>query len=244
MQMNPSTLTDRVADVLVQRIADGMYPVGTKLPAGKLLAGEFSVSAAVIREATERLRTKGLVRTRQGAGCTVISQQAQEGFQLVVPDAADRDALRHIYELRYDIEGGAAALAALRATEDDMAHMRHILASLQQNLHIPDAALEWDVSFHRAIAQATHNPHYRELLSYLARQWRQSVQAARQHTLQAERARLDGVGAPLSLQVHHEHERVLEAIEKRDTTLARQRAQAHLHAACRRLGLDTRSFEQ
>ena len=245
MQMNPSTLTDKVADVLVRRIADGMYPVGSKLPAGKSLAGEFAVSAAVIREATERLRTKGLVRTRQGAGCMVISQQAQDGFQLAVPDAADRDALRHIYELRYDIEGGAAALAALRATGSDIEQMRHILASLQKSLHIPEEALEWDVSFHRAIADATHNPHYRELLSYLARQWRQSVQAARLHTLQTERERPDGAAAaPLSLQVHHEHERVLEAIEKRDATLARRLAQAHLHAACRRLGLDTGSFAQ
>ncbi|MGH8813971.1 MAG: FadR/GntR family transcriptional regulator, partial [Advenella sp.] len=93
--MTTSTLTDRVAQALMQRIADGVYPVGTKLPSGKLLAAEFSVSAAVIREATERLRTKGLVRTRQGAGCMVLSRDVNEGFQLPVPDMVDREALRH-----------------------------------------------------------------------------------------------------------------------------------------------------
>ena len=250
--MTNLTLTDRVAQALMQRIADGIYPVGTKLPSGKLLAGEFSVSAAVIREATERLRTKGLVRTRQGAGCIVLTRDLHDGFQLPVPETVDRDALRHIYELRFEIEGGAAALAAIRATKEDVIGMREILASLEKSLHDPERALEWDVGFHRAIADATHNPHYRQLLSYLTRQWRESVRVARSHTLQAEQAaRLSMVqggeaalkaGATLSRQVHAEHEQVLDAIEQRDATLARACAQAHLRQASERLGLDTRAF--
>jgi len=250
--MTNLTLTDRVAQMLMQRIADGMYPVGTKLPSGKLLAGEFSVSAAVIREATERLRTKGLVRTRQGAGCTVLTRDLHDGFQLPVPEIVDRDALRHIYELRFEIEGGAAALAAIRATKEDVSGMRHILASLEKSLHDPEQALEWDVGFHRAIADATHNPHYRELLSYLTRQWRESVRVARSHTLQAEQAARMGMaqgsdtglktGATLSRQVHAEHEQVLDAIEQGNAALARACAQAHLRQACERLGLDTRAF--
>ncbi len=254
MQMITSTLTDRVAQTLMQRIAEGVYPVGTKLPSGKLLAGEFSVSAAVIREATERLRTKGLVRTRQGAGCTVLTRELHEGFQVSVPDALDREGLRHIYELRFEIEGGAAALAALRATQADLQQMTHILASLGKSLHEPEEALEWDIGFHRAIADATHNPHYRELLPYLTRQWRQSVQIARQHTLKKEQdlsrkapdIQSDAAtnGLTLSRQVHTEHESVLAAIRQRDPDLARKCAQTHLRNASERLGLDMRSFRQ
>ena len=236
----------------MQRIADGVYPVGSKLPSGRLLAGEFSVSAAVIREATERLRTKGLVRTRQGAGCMVLSRDVNEGFQLPVAQLVDRDALRHIYELRFEIEGAAAALAAVRATTEDLQNMQHILRSLEQSLHLPEEALEWDVSFHRAIAEATHNPHYRDLLAYLARQWRQSVRAARIHTLETEQAlqtqralrmqECEATASPLSRQVHAEHEQVLEAIRQRDPQQARSRAQTHLRNASERLGLDTRAF--
>ncbi|MGO1765803.1 hypothetical protein CAP48_07400 [Advenella sp. S44] len=251
MQLTTSTLTDRVAQALMQRIADGVYPVGTKLPSGKMLAGEFSVSAAVIREATERLRTKGLVRTRQGAGCVVLSRDVHEGFQLPVPEMVDRNALGHIYELRFEIEGAAAALAAVRATDEDLRQMQEILQSLEKSLHQPEEALEWDVGFHRAIADATHNPHYRDLLAYLARQWRQSVQAARLHTLKAEQAlqaktagnskRAQAV-TTLSRQVHAEHEQVLEAIRRRQPELARSRAQTHLRKASERLGLDTSAF--
>ncbi len=250
MQMTTSTLTDRVAQALMQRIAEGVYPVGTKLPSGRLLADEFAVSAAVIREATERLRTKGMVRSRQGAGCTVLTRDLQEGFQLPVPDALDREGLRHIYELRFDIEGGAAALAAVRATNEDLREMQHILASLEKNLQVPQEALKWDVGFHQAIAKATHNPHYQELLTYLTRQWRQSVQIARLHTLKTEQdlnrknTGTTGVSArvTLSRQVHAEHENVLAAILERDPVLARSRAQAHLRNASERLGLDISSF--
>jgi DNA-binding FadR family transcriptional regulator len=221
--------------VLQQRIAAGAYPVGAKLPSGRLLAEEFEVSPAVIREATERLRTKGMVRSRQGAGCTVISDSINEGFLMSLPGAPGSQALRHIYELRLDIEGGAAALAARWADDADIAGMRGILASLRKALKAPRRALEWDLGFHQAVALATHNPHYPQLLAYLSDQWRQSVQASRQHTLDIQRAE---AGSRLLHQVHDEHVAVLEAIARREPTAARAAAQAHLHNACLRLGLD------
>lgn len=234
MLKHRASLTDHVADILIDRILGGNYPVGTKLPAGRLLAQEFDVSAAVIREATERLRTKGLVRSRQGAGCMVLADTLDEGFQLEPPTGTDRQALLHIYELRTGLEGAAAALAAVRATEDDLQHMAHILAELKASLHLPDSALEWDFAFHRSLAAATHNPHYSQLLAYLSDQWRHSVQVARRHTLEL-------AGLSRTARVHEEHEAIFEAVRARDPHAARLRAQEHLQRACERLGLDVSS---
>ncbi len=245
MQVSTPTLTDQVATILMERIHDGSYPVGTKLPSGRLLASEFDVSPAVIREATERLRTKGLVRSRQGAGCLVLAASSNEGFTMDVPAASDREALRHIYELRHDIEGSAAALAALRATAQDTEQMHTILAALHQALTVPDQALDWDLKFHQALAQATHNPHYGRLLKYLAQQWRHSVQIARRHTLAVDLAdtrSTDGAPGPLAERVHQEHVAVLRAIEQRDPQAARIAVQRHLRNACERLGLDLSSI--
>jgi len=198
MLKNRSSLTDRVAGILIDRILGGSYPVGSKLPSGRLLAQEFGVSAAVIREATERLRSKGLVRSRQGAGCIVLADTLDEGFLLEPPMEGDRQALLHIYELRAGLEGAAAALAAQRATSEDLQGMAHILAQLKASLHLPETALEWDFAFHRSLAAATHNPHYSQLLAYLSEQWRHSVQVARRHTLELERAH--GSGAVSAVQ--------------------------------------------
>lgn len=244
MQISPPTLTDRVADALILRITQGNYPVGTKLPSGRLLAKEFDVSAAVIREATERLRTKGLVRSRQGAGCTVLADSVKGGFLMAMPVVIDKPALGHIYELRFEIEGGAAALAAIRAKAHDIESMEHILASLEKTLLAPQKALEWDLKFHQALATATHNPHYKQLLKYLTEQWRHSVQIARQNTLAVDQAEQAATGKDLSLlkRVHDEHLAVLAAIKKGDPILARNKAQQHLRNACERLGLDTAPF--
>lgn len=241
MLKHRSSLTDQVAGALIERILDGRYPVGAKLPAGRLLAQEFNVSAAVIREATERLRTKGLIRSRQGAGCIVLADTLDQGFQLGPASGADRQALLHVYELRSGLEGAAAELAALRATEEDLRQMAHILAELEASLHRPEDALEWDFAFHRSLAAATHNPHYSQLLAYLSEQWRHSVAVARRHTLRLES--LEGgtdtqpAGPPRTRRVHEEHEAIFAAIRARDPHAARQRAEAHLRRACERLGL-------
>ncbi len=258
MKVAASTLTDQVANVLIGRIQNGSYPIGTKLPSGRLLAEEFRVSAAVIREATERLHTKGLVRSRQGAGCTILTDTVNEGFQMVLADQIDKRSLGAVYELRYDIEGGAAALAAIRANKQDIRNMSRILDRLQKSLFIPDQALAWDVAFHQALAVATHNPHYSQLLTYLTDQWHLSVRAARLHTLVIDDSvrdlpgRLNGEphdgdaggdqSTSLPERVHLEHVAVLQAVIARDPAGARLAAQAHMRNACERLGLDIASF--
>lgn len=230
-------LTDRVAEALIARILKGVYPLGSKLPAGRLLAQEFDVSAAVIREATERLRTKGLVRSRQGAGCMVVSNTLDDGFQLERPARLGHEDLLHIYELRVGLEGTAAALAAQRATEADLAHMAHILKQLKASLAAPSRALEWDFAFHRSLAEATHNPHYPQLLAYLAEQWRHCVDVARRHTLAADDTQAE-TGLQRTERVHEEHEAIYAAVRAGDAVAARARAQEHLQRACGRLGLD------
>lgn len=234
MLKNRASLTDHVAGVLTERIVGGHYAVGAMLPAGRLLAEEFGVSAAVIREATERLRTKGLIRTRQGAGCTVISNTADAGFQLEL-QGADKQALLQIYELRAGVEGAAAALAAQRATQADLDQMAHILEELKASLPMHESALEWDFAFHRCLAAATHNPHYSQLLAYLSDQWRHSVRVARKHTLETRSEELSGLDRAAG--VHEEHEAIYQAVRARDPLAARLRAEEHLHRACERLGL-------
>lgn len=254
MLKNHGSLTDRVAEILIDRIVSGVYPVGSKLPAGRLLSREFDVSAAVIREATERLRTKGLVRTRQGAGCIVLTDAMNGGFMLEVSTQSGLSALLHIYELRLGLEGEAAALAAERATREDLAEMSDVLVRLKDSLHEPERAVEWDFAFHRTLAQATHNPHYPQLLTYLSTQWRHSVEVARRNTLAAEtgatagrRSETNREGEPhvatsvaqvRTEDVHREHEAIFEAVQRRDPKRARHHAQEHLKKACARLGLN------
>jgi len=233
--LRPPTLTEKVADQLAAEIARGVYPVGSKLPAGKDLAQRHGVSTAVIREVTERLRAQGLVRTRQGSGCVVTARTGAAGFQVPAQLDIDRVQLAHVYELRMELEGGAAALAARRRNAADLAAMQGALDGLRQCLDDPDpdAGVEHDVAFHAAVAAATHNPSYRQLLQYLNLQLRQAVRTARVNSL-----RHPGLPA----RVHDEHVALFEAVQLADAQGARAAATAHLRAAAARLELDLALF--
>ena len=83
-----------------------------------------------------------------------------------------------------ELEGGAAALAALRRDDADLAAMADSLARLERHLEDPEQGVENDISFHLAVAAATHNSHYADLLRYLNLQLRQAVGAARANSRQ------------------------------------------------------------
>ena len=98
-----------------------------------------------------------------------------QGFLLSDSIAASREQLASVYELRMELEGGAAALAALRRDDADLAAMADSLARLERHLEDPEQGVENDISFHLAVAAATHNSHYADLLRYLNLQLRQAV---------------------------------------------------------------------
>ncbi|WP_404993267.1 FadR/GntR family transcriptional regulator [Cupriavidus pauculus] len=229
MHTRPITLTERVIQLLRAEIADGTFPVGSRLPTGKQLAERYGVSAAVIREVSEHLRSQGMIESRQGLGSTVRSRVSDNGFRLA--GSADAGDLAAIFELRIDLESAAAAMAARHRTEHDVACMRGVLDALAAQLDDPDHGVEPDIQFHVAIATATHNPYYVQLLQYMNLQLHHAVRTARLNSRQQP-------GLPE--QVHGEHVAIFDAIRARDADLARRCAAAHLRNAAGRLGLPMR----
>jgi GntR family transcriptional regulator, transcriptional repressor for pyruvate dehydrogenase complex len=224
-----NSLTAQVADQLREAIYSGVYPVGTKLPSGKALGQMYGVSQAVIREATERLRSKGLIDSRQGSGCVVKARAEADGFKVLTTMHTDPVELSSVFELRLDLEGAAAGLAAVRRTNADLTKLSDILIVLGENLHDLDASVELDLAFHTAIAAATHNPYYGALLKYLNLQLRHAVHAARYNAL---------VNEPLPQTVQREHLAVYEAIRAGDPVAARGAVMLHLQRAACHLELD------
>ena len=67
-------LTERVAQLLREKVDRGDFAVGTKLPAEGKMAQQLGVSRTVVREAVSRLKSDGLLESRQGSGVFVLSQ--------------------------------------------------------------------------------------------------------------------------------------------------------------------------
>ncbi|WP_169979559.1 GntR family transcriptional regulator [Microbispora sp. H10836] len=67
-------LYQRVYAVLLQRISEGEYPVGSALPSESRLSEEFAVSKATIRKAVDEMVVRGYVVRRQGSGTYVSAR--------------------------------------------------------------------------------------------------------------------------------------------------------------------------
>ncbi|MGJ2409024.1 FadR/GntR family transcriptional regulator, partial [Salmonella enterica subsp. enterica serovar Paratyphi A] len=124
-------LTDQVASALEAEIRAGRIQAAEKLPTEAVLAQQFQVSRTVVREAISRLKSLGLVDSRQGSGVYVLAPGI-EPLQFDVPLAASREAVMQIVEVRRAPEAEVAELAALRRSDEDMAAIR---AAMQ---HIAD----------------------------------------------------------------------------------------------------------
>jgi GntR family transcriptional regulator, transcriptional repressor for pyruvate dehydrogenase complex len=229
----PSRLSDTVARQLEEWISSERLEPGAQLPTEKVLCERFGVSRAVIREAISRLKADGCVRTRQGSGAYVAALPGQGSFRIVggTPDAPERlpREVSDVFELRYLIETGAAALAAVRREEQDLDRMRLALVRMREALASGADAVADDDAFHVAVAAATRNPQLERFQLFMARHLSES-----RAPTWSPAGHLEGWAE----QAQEEHERIFGAIAAGDASGAHAAAAAHLVRAARRLGLD------
>src|ERR1700685_509143 len=135
--------TSRLYEQIVQQIEDsvlnGSLKPGDQLPAERELAQRLGVSRTAVREAVKALREKGLVEAYSGRGTFITdgtSQAARQSFDLMVK-IGQQDGSTHLAELRLILEPGIAALAAVRATEEDIATMREAVEVMDRSQKDP-----------------------------------------------------------------------------------------------------------
>ncbi len=161
-------LADSVSEQIKESIFQGAYQNGEKIPSEYELVGSFGVSRVIIREAIRNLEQSGLVEIRRGpkGGAFVkaldhlaASQVIKDLFRLA------KGTVKEVMEVRLEIEPIVAALAAERATEED-------LILLKQNIDNQPATpgrktIESNIEFHRRLAKCSHNPFYEIVLNIL-----------------------------------------------------------------------------
>lgn len=133
MEINePRRLYQQLAAELKDRIEQGVYLVGDKLPAERFIADEKSVSRTVVREAIIMLEVEGYVEVRKGSGIHVISSQAKHS---PVPDESLEFASYGPFELlqaRQLIESNIAEFAATQVTKQDIMKLMEIQDKARQ----------------------------------------------------------------------------------------------------------------
>ena len=224
LRRKPRTLALELVDSLGDRIRDGRLAVGDKLPTEAAIMAEFDVSRTVVREAISKLQASGLVETRHGIGTFVLGMGQNPGFKITPEQFSTLRDVIAVLELRIGVETEAAALAAQRRTDANLATMRQALNAVAQAVDEGRDAVAADFQFHLEIARATQNSHFTELMSTLG-------------SMIIPRARLDASAAMAApdddrrqylRRVNGEHESIYDAIVGQDPDAARAAMRTHL----------------
>jgi DNA-binding FadR family transcriptional regulator len=205
-----ATLPTSIASQLRGQILRGELRPGAQLPGHRELAAIHSVSVGSVREALSMLISAGLVETRAGRGTYITEPNERSEIGTVAP-LLNRNEVEELTEARRVIEVQLAALAARRATPEQVDALRAAVERMETVAANPYDYPEADVDFHLALAEAAGN-------RYLLRAMLDIRSLLRQDMELGAEAAIRRFG-DLRISVRS-HRRLLQAIEAGDADAA------------------------
>jgi DNA-binding FadR family transcriptional regulator len=208
-------------DQLAEEIKSGRLGPGERLPTEHELTRAAGVSRTVVREAVAALRAEGLVVTRQGVGAFVSAEPQRAPFRIEPERMQSLGDILNVMELRLGVEIESAGLAAERAGKAQVRAIGSALEAIERASAQGKAAVDEDLGFHHAVAEATGNPEFARFLQFIGRH------LIPRRTVSGLPERMGGRRAYLAL-IQEEHRRIFEAIRSGDARAARDAMRRHL----------------
>ncbi len=206
--------TDKVIEKLKEMINSGILKPADRLPAERKLALDFGFGRTQVREALHKLEFYGIIKTLPQSGSVI------NGLDINTLDGLISDVLNlqvydfySLVETRFVLEVNAIRLCAERCTDDDIIMLEKAYENFKQHFDTPER-VSYDFAFHRAIAEACHNPVFKAMLLIVIPDIMTIYQK-------------DRICAPSS-EVVDEHGQMLAAIRNKDGELAASIMTQHL----------------
>jgi len=208
---------EEIMEQLKDMISKGQLKYGQKLPSERELAESLGVSRASVREALTALEAIGILDIRPGEGTFVRETSVSATFApLAMVLEMEQNSMSQLMEVRRVLETEMAALTAQRATEEDLINIETNLDHMKSAKTISEA-VEADLWFHFAIAEATHNSILLRIMN--------TVADLMHNTFRIQREELF---AGKGREIIAEHEAIYKAIRDRDIESARLRMLQHI----------------
>jgi GntR family transcriptional repressor for pyruvate dehydrogenase complex len=211
-------VSEDIIEQVRDRITSGRLKPGDRLPAERELAQTFSVSRSAVREAIRALESLGIVEARAGEGTFVATPPQGQGRDPITASLFQTwNTQRNLFEVRRVLEPGLAALAARRATPEQIERMRAILDDQKGKVQAGESYMKEDTAFHYLVAEASGN----EILLRVADSLMELLRETRDTSWKI------GSRPTRSLK---QHQAILHAIETRNPLVAERRMRDHIRA--------------
>lgn len=155
---NKKLLPEQVSEQIIRLITDRQLKAGDKLPNEFDMAQQLSVGRGTIREAIKILVSRNIVEIRRGCGTFVCDHPGMIDDPLGFRFMKDKGKLAlDLCEVRMIIEPEIAALAAERATEEEIEELEKVAKEVEVLCEQELQHMEKDIEFHGLIAKCSKN---------------------------------------------------------------------------------------
>jgi GntR family transcriptional regulator, transcriptional repressor for pyruvate dehydrogenase complex len=210
----------RVSEEIIGQVRDlitsGRLQVGDRLPAERELAKILEVGRSTVREAIRALESLGILQARPGEGTFLVSNPAEQKPDPITANAFKSwENQRKLFEVRMVIEPDLAALAARRASSEQIVKMREILQEQEASVKRGEIDMKADTAFHFLLAEAARNEILLRIMDSLMNLLHETRNASL-HT------------SGRSVSSLKQHKAIVRAIEARDPVAAERRMREHI----------------
>lgn len=217
-----ANITEQIISYMKNKIAEGEWAVGEKIPSENQLSKELGVSRASIRDAIKFYTGQGMMETFHGKGTFLVDNRVDESARVSnIITQEDCEDVRDVLEFRRTIESEACALAAERIDEDTLSLLRYCLRQMEEKRTEKNAYLDADMEFHRLVANASGNMLFMKSLNHVISESKKAF--SQMYDLFGYR---NGLGA---------HQKILKALEERDIKAARRAMYEHMQGSLEKL---------
>lgn len=221
---NNKMLSQNIADTILSMITiEKRFSPGDKLPNENELSEELNISRTTLREAVRILIAHDILEIQRGKGTFVTASATGQKPDLgKLSDASVN--VKDLYEMRLIFEPEAAYLAATRGTDMQIKRILQLGRQIEQDICSGQDRTTTEHSFHKAIAQATHNEFMNQLMPILYQAISKGVTLTEKN----------------DKSIHHtinDHKLIMEFLEQRNAEGAKNAMRIHIMHAIKELGL-------
>ena len=223
--MKSKMLSQSVADNILSMITiEKRFSVGDKLPNEIELSQELNVSRTTLREAIRILVAYDILEIRRGRG-TYVTEKALKQPQDFEQLSAIKVNAKDLYEMRLIFEPEAAYLAAVRGTDAEIKRILDYGRRIEEEIRTSGDRTKEEQSFHKSIAQATHNEFMNKLMPILY----QAISKGVVLSSQSEKAVNDTIV---------DHRMIMDFLEQRNAEGAKSAMRIHIMHAIKQLNIE------
>ncbi|HDP36328.1 MAG TPA: FadR family transcriptional regulator [Candidatus Atribacteria bacterium] len=216
-EIAPVRLYESVIEQIMALIKNNELKPGDKFPPERELAEKLSISRGSLRQAFRVLESKGLIKSKPGGGRYIreIRKNGHNNTENIIL-SLEKSSILELLEAREIFEVKIAEIAAQRATAEDTELIEQVLNKMNEEEELKDdKKTESDTEFHLAIARASHN----FIFTNIIRLYLDLLKGTREKTQQIPGRREEQ---------WREHQAILQAIKEHDSKRAGETMLKHL----------------